>query len=386
MPNYDYILAGGGAAGLSLAYQLTCVEGEKPSILILDLDNKRKNDRTWCFWTNAATGLEEVYYRTWKQMWFYGEGFEKKIPLGDWQYVMLRGIDFYDWMRAHFARCGGVDFVQAEVVRIEDDPLQPRVHTRDGNVYAAKWVFDSRVLPGSVQVDRKRYHLLQQHFLGWEVETEKQAFDAEALTLFDFRTPQHGVMRFMYVLPFSPQRALVEYTLFSENLLPQSEYETALKEYLASVVGVERYRVLDVEQNRIPMTDYPFPRRLGERVWAIGTLGGRVKPSSGYAFWRIWQDARQMADSLRRYGDPTHVHLSPRRYRWFDQVMLNVMYRQGHQTKRAFTALFRNNPPQRIFGFLNEANPWWEDILVLASLPLPPFLGAFLRTQILRKI
>ncbi len=317
-------------------------------------------------------------------MWFYGEQFEKKIPLGDWQYVMLRGIDFYDWMRSHFARRRAVDLLQAEVLRIEDDPVAPRVITPQAT-YLAKWVFDSRVLPGSIRVDRSRYHFLQQHFLGWEVETERDTFDSQAFTMFDFRTPQQGVMRFMYVLPFTARRALVEYTLFSESLLQQSEYETALREYLSSVLGIERYRVVDVEQNRIPMTDYFFPRRLGERVWAIGTLGGMVKPSSGYAFWRIWQDARQMAESLRRYGDPTHVRTAPRRYRWFDRVMLNVMYRQGHQTKQAFTALFRNNPPQRIFRFLNEANPWWQDILLLATLPLPPFLSAFVRTQVLRK-
>jgi len=385
MRRYDYILAGGGAAGLSLAYQLTRGSGEVPSILILDLDDKRKNDRTWCFWTDQSTGLEEIYHHAWDQMWFFGENFESKIPLGKWRYVMIRGIDFYNWMRDQLGKTGKVDFIQAEVVRIEDDAENPMVITKD-ETYTANWVFDSRVLPGSIQIDRNRYHYLHQHFLGWEIETEKDVFDPDALTLFDFRTPQHGVMRFMYILPHSARRALVEYTLFSADLLSQEAYEHALREYLVNVLMVPEYRILDVEQNRIPMTDYPFPRRLGKRIWAIGTLGGRVKPSSGYAFWRIWKDAIAVAATVKQYNDPSRISLSPDRYAWFDQVMLNVMYRQGAITKKVFTWLFKNNPPERIFRFLNEENPLFEDVRVLLSLPIPPFIRSFWRTQIRKKV
>lgn len=385
MREYDYIFAGGGAAGLSLAYHLTRGSGEAPSILILDLDDKRKNDRTWCFWTNRSTGLEEIYHHTWDQLWFFGENFESKIPLGRWRYVMIRGIDFYNWMREQLGKTGRVDFVQAEVLRIVDDVERPIVETKD-DAYTAGWVFDSRVLPGSIQIDRSRYHYLHQHFLGWEIETATDIFDPDALTLFDFRTPQKGVMRFMYILPHSARRALVEYTLFSADLLSQEEYEQALREYLADVLKVSDYHIQDVEQNRIPMTDYPFQRRLGKRIWAVGTLGGRVKPSSGYAFWRIWNDAIAVADSIRLYKDPARIPLTPARYAWFDQVMLNVMYRQGHLTRKAFTWLFKNNPPDRIFKFLNEDNPLFEDIKVLLSLPILPFFKSFWRTQIQRKI
>jgi lycopene beta-cyclase len=50
MQKYDFIIAGGGLAGLSLAYYMNQTVLREKSILIIDQDTKTKNDRTWCFW------------------------------------------------------------------------------------------------------------------------------------------------------------------------------------------------------------------------------------------------------------------------------------------------------------------------------------------------
>ncbi len=41
-----------------------------------------------------------------------------------------------------------------------------------------------------------------------------------------------------------------------------------------------------------------------------------------------------------------------------------------------FTALFKNNPSQRIFRFLDESAAPGEDMRILTSLPPLPFLSA----------
>jgi len=44
---YDHIIAGGGLAGLSLAYKLSLEEAYKDKrILVIDKDKKQSNDRT----------------------------------------------------------------------------------------------------------------------------------------------------------------------------------------------------------------------------------------------------------------------------------------------------------------------------------------------------
>jgi lycopene beta-cyclase len=73
-----------------------------------------------------------------------------------------------------------------------------------------------------------------------------------------------GNTRFMYVLPTSPTEALLEYTLFSHDLLAKAEYETAIKEYIAQL----NYQLLHnrKEQGSIPMTCYPFWKKIHKSI------------------------------------------------------------------------------------------------------------------------
>jgi lycopene beta-cyclase len=117
----------------------------------------------------------------------------------------------------------------------------------------------------------------------------------------------------------------------------------------------------------------------------IGTLGGRVKPTSGYAFMRIQQDSAAIVKSLIRAGHPFDVPASSWFYRLCDALMLQIMLRQGAQIKPIFTAMFRNNPIEHIFRFLDEATSPWENLALMASLPPRLFLQAFFRLKILHR-
>ena len=63
MPDYDYIIAGGGCAGLSLAYHIT-LSGNKSKILILESSAKNENDRTWAFWKDYQLPFEQIIYKS----------------------------------------------------------------------------------------------------------------------------------------------------------------------------------------------------------------------------------------------------------------------------------------------------------------------------------
>ncbi|MDA9638819.1 lycopene cyclase, partial [bacterium] len=48
---YDFIIAGAGCSGLSLLYKILQTPSlQNKSILVIDKDQKKNNDRTWCFW------------------------------------------------------------------------------------------------------------------------------------------------------------------------------------------------------------------------------------------------------------------------------------------------------------------------------------------------
>ena len=61
MKEFDYIIVGGGCAGLSLAYELEINEKLKNKTLaIIEPKEKKKKDKTWPFWKVAAHNFENV--------------------------------------------------------------------------------------------------------------------------------------------------------------------------------------------------------------------------------------------------------------------------------------------------------------------------------------
>ena len=69
--DYDYIICGGGAAGLSLASGLSLDNSlSAKKILIIDPEYpKKNNDRTWCFWENNDSNIwEDLTFHNWNNV------------------------------------------------------------------------------------------------------------------------------------------------------------------------------------------------------------------------------------------------------------------------------------------------------------------------------
>jgi lycopene beta-cyclase len=379
--HYDFVFAGGGLSGLSLACHLIHSPLRDRSILIVDKDSKERNDRTWAFWTRQPLLFDPVVHRSWDRLQVVGEDLDKVFALGDYRYKMMRGVDFYRFARRELSAHGNVSFLRGVVSQIQDGVDAARV-TVDGQTVSGRWVFDSLLRSSELKPDLTRHHHLKLHFKGWEIETPAPAFDPQAATLLDLRTPQQGATRFFYVLPFSQRRALVEYTLFSPGVLRRHEYEQALRTYLAIELGIQDYRVLRQEGGCIPITDQPFPRQTGQRIMTIGTPGGRIKPSTGYAFVRIQQDSAAIVRSLLHSHHPFDVPADSRRYQLYDALLLDIMCRQGGEIKAILTAMFKHNPIERVFRFLDESASPWENLLAIPTFPPGPFLRALCRLKV----
>jgi lycopene beta-cyclase len=91
-------------------------------------------------------------------------------------------------------------------------------------------------------------------------------------------------------------------------------------------------------------------------------------------------------NSLVERGEPFGVPADSRRYRLYDSLMLDVIQRHGDRIKSIFTALFKNNPIERVFRFLDEAASPAENSLLIASLPPQLFLQSLFRLQVLGRV
>jgi lycopene beta-cyclase len=398
MEHFDYIMAGGGAAGLSLTYHMMHGGLEDKRILLIDPQEKKDNDRTWCFWIDRPMLFDPVVARRWRFLRFEGPRRSHRFPLTPYEYRMIRGIDFYRFVLADLEQRPNVTFLRRRVERIEDGTMKgrsgesresspddsARVHTDDGQVYSADFVFNSLFLAREFKVDEERYYFLKQHFVGWTIRTEEPVFDQEAATFFDLRVAQNGAFRFMYLLPSSPTESLVEYTLFSSRLLPREEYEQAIEQYVRDYLGDVSYTIVEREDGIIPMTDQPFPRRGGMRVMNIGTIGGRVKASTGFAFLRTQIDSERIVTSLKKNNTPFHGQRPPGRYATFDAMLLSVLDTAGDGGRDVFIRLFEGNPLVRILRFLDEEGTLGENIKLMATVPWGTFIAAWFRVKLRR--
>jgi lycopene beta-cyclase len=390
MQHYDFILAGGGAAGLSLALHLVDSPLADRSILVLDKDPKEQDDRTWGFWTARPGPYDEIIYRSWNRMQIAGEAadgqdYSNLIDLQNYRYHAIRGVDFYRFAQRKLCAHSNVEFRQGMITGIEDGEKRARVHV-EGQTVSGGWVFDSILRREDRQAVAEGFHELKLLFKGWEIETANAVFDPQTIRLLDFRTPQNHDVRFFYVLPYTPSRALVEYTLFTQTPPKRSEYEAALRSYIVDTLGIPDFDIAREESGGLPVTDRPFQRRTGERIMTIGAKGGRLKPTTGYAFSRIQKDSKRIVQSLLKRGHPFDIPGDSQVFRALDTILLEIMQNQGGQIKPVFTALFRNNPIERILRFLDEEASPAEIGALMASLPPGLFLKTLLRSKKLHRM
>lgn len=378
MTHYDFVLAGGGLAGLSLACRLAETPAfDGRSILIVEQDAKERNDRTFSFWSNAPGPFDAAISYSWDRLRVASPDGAQDLDLGEYRYHTMRGLDFYLHARRRLAQHANVAFLRGHVERIVDGPDAATVQV-DGRTITATWAFDSRPPRLTDQAEDERHTHLKLHFRGWEIETLSDVFDPTVATFMDFRTPQDGAVRFFYVLPFAGNRALVEYTLFTGTRLTHREAEQAMATYMQTVWSSADFSIVAEEGGCLPITDAPFARRLGQRVLAIGVRGGRIKPSTGYAFSRVQADSDATLRSLLTHGHPFDLPAGPGPYGLMDTVMLRVMCDHGEAIAPAFAALFSRNPMKRVLRFLDEQASPLEILQVMASLPAPLFAGTAL--------
>lgn len=375
MSTYDYIIIGAGASGLLLADAL----GSDPffkekSILVLEKSNKTSNDRTWCFWERGEGEFDNILYREWPKIHFEGKDLDIKPKIAPYSYKMIRGVDFYEYYFKKLATYANITIEWDEVKDVKEEDKSVVVFGKN-KTYQGRQVFDSRFDYHRLR-NESTYPVLQQHFLGWFVKTDRSVFDKETASFMDFSIPQKGNTRFMYVLPLSPTEALVEYTLFSENVLEKEEYEQAIRDYLLNKIETEHYEIMEVEQGNIPMTCYDFTKENTNRILKIGIAGGWAKASTGYTFYSSAKKVKSLINHLKTNGQLASFG-KKRRFWFYDLLLLDILHKRNGLGGSFFESLFKKRKPQLIFKFLDEDTHFFEELYIMAA-PKPwPFIKAF---------
>ena len=369
---YDYIIAGAGASGLSLLVRLLLSKQfNDKRILLIDKSEKTTNDKTWCFWEKENGVFEKIVFRQWQHLNFYSDGFSKKLDILPYKYKMIRSSDFYNYCFDQIKTQPNVDIVYDAIEDFTSAKEGVIVKTSTAS-YQAKFIFNSIAI--RTELKKGRYNLLQ-HFKGYIIETETDVFDENAATLMDFRIKQKDETRFVYVLPFDKKTALVEYTVFSESLLAETEYDEELKNYINSYITSGNYSIKDTEFGVIPMTDSMYKSHEGNIIH-IGTAGGLTKASTGYTFQFIQKHSDYILDCLLKDDLTTLKKPTNNRFGFYDATLLHLLFHKKIKATEIFTNLFRNNKAERVLAFLENESMLADELKIFAKLPVGKFSAA----------
>lgn len=362
---YDFIIAGGGASGLMLAYRMSKdAYFDDKSVLIIDKDEKNTNDRTWCYWEKGTGEWDHLLTKSWHKIYFGSTEYSETIDLLEYTYKMLRSADLYLHLKSEILKKSNFKFINDHIQLIEDNGLMVHI-TTDARNYIAKKVFSS-IFDVSILTNQTSYPYLKQHFVGWFIKAKLPIFDENVAGFMDFDIPQYGNTRFMYVLPTSRYEALVEYTLFSEELLDFGQYEAAIKNYIQVKFKLENYIITEKEQGNIPMTCYPFSDQNTSNLMFIGSAGGWTKASTGFTFANTTRYSSLLLQFLKEDQNLKNFNIR-NRYWMYDLIFLDVLHKNNALGSKIFTSIFANNEINKVLNFLDEKGSILDDFSIMTK-------------------
>ncbi len=367
----DLLILGGGCAGLSLGVRLAEAHPAPFRTVILEARPAYKHDRAWCFWRDDRARFQHLVSHSWSRMRVRSARGVATFDCGAAPYDMLPSGAFYTDAQAQITASQNVQLESG--VRVIGTPERVgqrwQVETSAGAVRARR-IIDTR----PEAEPRTGDAILWQSFVGQEIECSSACFDTSMADLMDFVEDTSDGVAFRYVLPVSPTRALVEYTVFGARPLSSLYLSKALGDAIRSVTGGAAFTVLRDEAGVLPMGLTQAPAVVESDFARVGLRAGAARASTGYAFQRIQRWATSSAASLRLNGFDVAHRADALPQRAMDRVFLTLLRDKPELAPDLFIRLFTQPDSSRVIRFLSDRAGPLDLASVIASLPIGLFL------------
>lgn len=383
MKFYDFVIAGAGCSGLSLATALSKANF-KQSILLIDNNIHTNQDKTWCFWDLPNLSPLPFTTTVWQNLTFYSDNYEKKEKILPFNYVGVKSGDFYKYSYEVLKNAKNIDIIEENIERIYGLESGACLETKTQKFHC-HYLFNSTAISAGHSKSHSTNSALKQHFQGWFVKTEKPVFEKNTATFMDFRTEQHQDVRFFYVLPYSEREALIEYTIFSKQLLADEAYDEQIEKYIQETLQIEKFTIMEKEKGVIPM-EFIHPDTSHNHIIPIGIVGGALKPSTGFAFSLIQKQVDQIIKSIQSDNLPLYKKKIQNRFSFYDTVLLHLLQKKEINKSAIFISLFKGNNIGTILTFLSEKTGILGEMKIFSTLPVKVFISALIEIYWPRRI
>jgi lycopene beta-cyclase len=355
MKEFDYIIIGGGCAGLSLAYELEIHNKLKDKTLaIIEPRLEYKKDKTWSFWKTIDHNFEDCVKKSWKNFSINVPNKTKHLKCDRLPYQSIDSGLFYEKINSTLKQNQNIIFYK-DIGEISSN---------------SSFIFNSVPSIGSTE------NKIWQHFKGVEIEATKNVFDDEIINLMDFDCQQLDSVHFFYTLPYDKNKALVETTWLSNmNNDLEMDYDEQLNNYIENHLNIKNYKINYKEKGAIPLF---YPSNIDEKNKInIGTAGGMTRLSTGYTFLNIQEHSRFIRENIENIRNVQKYEIK-KKYKFLDKVFLRVLNRHPKEMPNIFFKMF-NNSPDTIIRFLSNKSNMFEDLLIILKMPKWTFIKSLLK-------
>lgn len=382
--DYDLVFIGSGLANSLLALR---VQTLNPGcrLLLIDQSPDLRRSQTWSFHeTDLSQQLGKSGLKWLADFHPYSwDGYEVRFPRLQRQlsgrYYALRGEPF---RQVIMERLGDQLLLGRCVTAIKGH----RISLESGGELSARLIVDGRGW-----CDRGQLPCGYQKFLGQLVELAEPSRISTPIIM-DATVAQKEGFRFIYTLPFSDRRLLIEDTRYSlDPQIDKEQFRQEIAEY-ALVRGWKIAGIHDEEQGCLPI---PFrsvwtpPEDHPQRIFS-GLAAGHFHPVTGYSFamamrFADWA-AQELTATSKEDWDTTRFAEYSRQH-WqsggFYRRLNNMLFlAAAPQERYRVLQKFYNLDDQLISRFYAQQLTWTDRLKILSGkAPVPIFKGltAFFR-------
>ena len=352
MKEFDYIIIGGGCAGLSLAYELEINNKLKEkSLAIIEHRDQYKRDKTWSFWKVFNHNFEDCVIKSWNNFTINTSEGSQELNSNKFPYQSIDSGKFYKKINTRLSNNSNISFFK-----------------NLSEINSFNSIIFNSIFEG--EPDKSQ---LWQHFQGVEIETPKDIFDDEIFNLMDFDCDQRESVHFFYTLPYSKNTALVETTWLSKiNDNSQKDYDKQIRDYIENHLNLKDYNIIYKEEGAIPLF-YPIDKNERNKI-NIGTAGGMTRLSTGYTFLNIQEHSKYIRENIENISNVKKYKIS-NKYQFLDEIFLRVVERHPEKMADIFFKMFKASP-KTVIKFLSNKSNFLEDLSIILRMPKLTFIKA----------
>jgi lycopene beta-cyclase len=347
--DFDIVLVGGGLA-CGLAALALRRRHPRLRLALCEAEGHLGGNHTWSFHDSdvdeaGAALLEPLVVQRLDSVDVAFPDHERRLATG---YSITTSASLDRAVRPIFAREGSRLLLGRRAMRIGTH----EVVLDNGERITGALVLDGRGPTGAPRwVENQGF----QKFVGLEVEVKDVAtlIDPTAALVMDARVPQLDGFRFVYALPLSQTRLLVEDTYYTDKPhLDRDVLRARVHAYLGRL-GASKFEVVREESGvlGIPWTDDAVPP-LGSPL-RLGARGGWFHPTTGYTLPLATRVALTLAAHAVRAGEPDPkvdvegalAALAP---------LYQRVARRARFTRRLNRLMFRAVAPEDRWGMLSR--------------------------------